>query len=216
MSKFVELLGEELGKQVQEKLGDGFIIGKEENYIAKHRFDEVNDQLREYKNMLSDRDSQLTELKKKAGDNEELNQRIQELEEQKKTTSEEYESQLSAQKLDFELEKAIREAEARNPKAVKALLKTDEIKLEDNKITGLESQLEKLKKEEDYLFGEKGLKAKNHETGDGKLDEDYKENPWKSGSVNLTKQAEILQNNPGKAKKLIEKAGGNPGDYGLN
>ncbi|MTI61866.1 MAG: scaffolding protein [Firmicutes bacterium] len=216
MNKFVELLGEELGKQVQEKLGDGFIIGKEENYIAKHRFDEINDQLGEYKKMLSDRDSQLEELKKKVGDNEELNQRIQELEEQNKTTTEEYESQLAAQKFDFELEKAIREAGARNPKAVKALLNTDEIKLEDGKLTGLSGQLENLKKEEDYLFGETGLKGKEHNEGDGKLDQDYKENPWETGKISLTKQVEIMKDNPGKAKKLIEKAGGNPGDYGLN
>ncbi|QTL96553.1 scaffolding protein [Iocasia frigidifontis] len=215
MSRFVELLGEELGKQVQEKLGDGFIIGKEENYIAKHRFDEVNEQLGEYKKMLSDRDNQLEELKKKAGDNEELNQRIQELEEQNKTTAEEYESQLAAQKFDFELEKAIREAGARNPKAVKALLNTDEIKLEDGKLTGLDAQLEKLQKDEDYLFGEVGLKGKDHDEGDGKLDQDYKENPWEPGKVSLTKQSEILDENPGKAKKLIEKAGGNPSDYGL-
>ncbi|MTI62268.1 MAG: scaffolding protein [Firmicutes bacterium] len=212
-----ELLGEELYNQVMEKLEDGTkLIVNDGSFVPRDRLNEVIEQRDEYKNMLIERDTQLTELKKKAGDNEELNQRIQELEEQNKTTTEEYENKLFAQKLDFEIDKYLREEGARNPKAVKALLDLDKVKLEDGKLIGLKEQVDEKKKEEDYLFGETGLKGKDHETGDGKLDDDYKENPWEPGKVNLTKQAEILQNNPGKAKKLIEKAGGNPGDYGLN
>ena len=210
-----ELLGEELYNQVKEKLGDKELIVNDGSYIPRNRLNEVAEQRDEYKNMLSERDKQLTELKAKATGNEELQAKLQELEQQNAQTKEEYESKLSAQKFDFELEKAIREAGARNPRAVKALLNTAEIKLEDGKLSGLEAQMEKLKKEEDYLFGEVGLKGKDFKEGDGKLDDDYKDNPWKPGSINLSKQAELMKENPDKAKALIKKAGGDPTKYGL-
>ena len=46
-------------------------------------------------------------------------------------------------------------AQARNPKAVKALLDRDALKYDKGKIIGLEEQLETLKKNEDsaFLFG---------------------------------------------------------------
>lgn len=210
-----ELLGEELYNQVKEKLGDKELIVNDGSYIPRSRLNEVTEQRDEYKSMLDERNTQLEELKKKAQGNEDLQAKIEELQSKNEETVQEYESKLSAQKFDFELEKAIREAGARNPKAVKALLNTAEIKLEDGKLSGLEAQMEKLKKEEDYLFGETGLKGKEFKEGDGKLDDDYKDNPWKPGSINLSKQAELMKENPDKAKALIKKAGGDPTKYGL-
>lgn len=210
-----ELLGEELFAQVKEKLGDKELIINDGTFVPRERLNEVAQQRDEYKTMLEERDNQLEELKTKATGNEELQERIQELEELNKQTKEEYESKLEAQKFDYELEKAIREAGARNPKAVKALLNTEEIKLEDGKLVGLEAQLETLKKTDDYLFGETGLKGKGYQEGDGKLDDDYKDNPWEKGKENLTKQAELLRESPEKAKALIKKAGGDPTVYGL-
>ncbi|HOJ01300.1 MAG TPA: phage scaffolding protein [Anaerolineaceae bacterium] len=56
-------------------------------------------------------------------------------------------------KFDHALDGALTTAKAKNAKAVKALLKTDDLKLaDDGSIVGLNEQLEKIKSENDYLF----------------------------------------------------------------
>jgi predicted nucleic acid-binding Zn-ribbon protein len=61
--------------------------------------------------------------------------------------------QISSLKFDHALEGALTGAKAKNAKAVKALLKADDLKLaEDGSIIGLQEQLEKVKSENDYLF----------------------------------------------------------------
>jgi hypothetical protein len=68
----------------------------------------------------------------------------------------EAEAKLAAMKFDHTLDAALGEAKAKNPKAVKALLSLDNLKLndEDGSIVGLSEQLEKIKSENDYLFSE--------------------------------------------------------------
>lgn len=65
---------------------------------------------------------------------------------------EKYNNDISKIKLDNALELALRDAKARNPKAVKALLNHDEIKLDGDKLLGLDAQLEAIKKDNDFLF----------------------------------------------------------------
>jgi len=65
--------------------------------------------------------------------------------------------QLAALKFDHALEGALTAAKAKNPKAVRALLKADDLKLaDDGSIVGLKEQLEKVKSENDYLFDGEG------------------------------------------------------------
>jgi len=63
-----------------------------------------------------------------------------------------YDADIGKLKLDFALETALMANKARNTKAVKALLNLDEIKLDGEKLLGLDTQLEKLKKEAEFLF----------------------------------------------------------------
>lgn len=61
--------------------------------------------------------------------------------------------QVSKLKFDHALDAALTGAKAKNSTAVKALLKSDDLKLsEDGSIVGLGEQLEKIKSENDYLF----------------------------------------------------------------
>lgn len=69
------------------------------------------------------------------------------------TTKAEAEAALHTIKFDHALEKALSGAKAKNIKAVRALLNPDELKLaEDGSLEGLESQLEAIKDENDFLF----------------------------------------------------------------
>lgn len=63
------------------------------------------------------------------------------------------EKQIGQLRFDFALNQSLLGAKAKNPKAVKALLTMDDLKLtEDGSIAGLNDQLEKVKTENDYLF----------------------------------------------------------------
>ena len=70
MDKLKELLGEELFSQVKEKIGDVKIMIDDGNFIPKARFDQVNEEKKELKEMLKERDKQLEDIKKKAKDSE--------------------------------------------------------------------------------------------------------------------------------------------------
>lgn len=152
-----ELLGEELHRQVMEKIGDQHKIAivSDGNWIPKEKFDMVNSARRQLRDQLKERDEQLEELGKKAKGHNELQQQILELQEKHKKQAEEYQRKLDQQQFDFALEKALSSAKARNPKAVKALLDLETVKLdEDGTLKGLEDQIKKLRESDGYLFEE--------------------------------------------------------------
>ncbi|MFP3398821.1 phage scaffolding protein, partial [Brevibacterium sp. SIMBA_078] len=72
---------------------------------------------------------------------EELQNAIEQLHEENKKVSEEYQQKLDKQAFDFALESALRDAKAKNIKAVKANLNVDGLKLSDDKVIGLDEQL---------------------------------------------------------------------------
>jgi hypothetical protein len=148
-----ELLGEELYNQVMEKAGDNKIaIVSDGNWFPKEKFDQVNNDNKNLKKQLKDRDDQLADLKTKAAGNEELTKQINELTEQNKKTAEEYQAKLNQQAFDFALKDALTAAKAKNPKAVEALLNKEAIKLDGDKLLGLEEQLKSIKESDAYLF----------------------------------------------------------------
>jgi hypothetical protein len=63
-----------------------------------------------------------------------------------------YNNDIGKLKLDYALETALMASKAKNIKAVKALLNFDEIKLDGDKLLGLDAQLEAIKKDNDFLF----------------------------------------------------------------
>lgn len=157
-----ELLGEELYSLVQSKLGDSFknfaFIG-DGKYQPKERFDQVNNELKEVKAQLVERDNQLKELSKLAKGNEELQNKIKELEEANAKINQEYQDKLLTRERDYNLEIALRDAKARNPKALKALIDNEKLVYKDGKFEGLNEQLEELKKTDAYLFQVEQVKA---------------------------------------------------------
>jgi hypothetical protein len=75
-----ELLGEELFGQVMEKVRDKKIaIVSDGNWIPKEKFNELNENAKELKKQLKDRDTQLAELGEKAKGHDELTAKINEL-----------------------------------------------------------------------------------------------------------------------------------------
>lgn len=149
MDKLKELLGEELFEQVKEKLGDKKIdIVNDGRWIPKTKFDEVNNEKNEYKAQVEELNEALGELKGKAKDGEEVEARIQELEEMIENKEKEITNIRKTNAIKFEIMKA-------NPRDVADILPhidNEVIKIENGEVTGLKEQLEKLKEEKGYLF----------------------------------------------------------------
>ncbi|MFB4164798.1 phage scaffolding protein [Alteribacillus sp. JSM 102045] len=149
-----ELLGEELYNKVMEKAGDSHKIAivSDGNWFPKEKFDQVNNDNKEMKKQLKDRDTQLNDLKGQAKGNEELQQQIEKLQEENKNTKEQYEQKIQQQAFDHSLENALSQSKARNTTAVKSLLNLDDIKFKEDQLQGLDEQLKKVKEENPFLF----------------------------------------------------------------
>jgi len=106
--------------------------------------------------------------------------------------------------LDFAIEKALAAAKAKNPKAVKALLDMEKVKLDGEQLLGLDDQLKAIQQSDPYLFGESGkVGSGTNPPGAGNPEA----NPWKKETWNLTQQGKILREDPAKATRMKAEAG---------
>lgn len=106
-----------------------------------------------YKTQVTERDKQLETLKATAGDNEALTRQIADLQAENTKTKEAHESEMNQLKVDFAVEKALTGANAKNVKAVKALLDLADAKLDkDGNVKGLQEQIDKLVADEGTKF----------------------------------------------------------------
>ena len=121
---------------------------------AKSETKELETEIAGLKNQLKDRDSQIDELKKSSGANEELKKQIEEMQNKNKTAEDAHKAEIHQMKVDIAVERALKDA--KNATAVKALLTgLDKAEFaEDGTIKGLEDQIKTLKKSEAYLFND--------------------------------------------------------------
>ena len=201
-----DILGDDLYKQVKEKLGDTevTVVDSNDPMVPKRRLDEVIAERNRYKEQVAERDTQLADLGAKAKDHDTLRVQIAELQAKNKQAAEDYEKQLKEQRFAFAVERAVAKADARNVKAVVALLDASKISLDGENLFGFDEQVTALKKSDPFLFGV-DLKGRTPE-GAGKPPQ-TPENPWKKATWNLTKQGEITKKDPDLAAKLRAQAG---------
>ena len=149
-----QLMAMGLTKEQAEKVMEGL----DGNFVTKTRFNEVNTELKQAKDTLKDRDSQLETLKKSTGDVDALNKKITELQVENKTKDEQHQAEIKQMKFDTSLNAALSAAKARNPETVKPLLKAflDKAELDGDSIKGLDAEIKKLTEAEDtkFLFAE--------------------------------------------------------------
>lgn len=202
--KELELEDEVIGKIMAEH-------GKTVNSLKEdsEKVGTLEQQINEQKKQLEERDKQLNDLGEKAKGNAELEQQIEQYKQDIEKTREEYEGKLQQRTFDYELDKALSKEKARNPKAVKALLNTDAIKLDGDKLLGLEEQLNTLKESDSYLFGEetpKGLEGRKPHSSDPNAQHQSVKNPFSKEHFNLTEQGRLLKEDPEKYKQLKAQA----------
>lgn len=163
------------------------------------RYNKLKTQKTELEVQITERDKQLKDLSKNNIDNEELTKQIEKLQLSNKQTKDDYENKIASIQFNYALEGALTSAKCKNNKALKALLDMNNIKYQEGKIEGLESQLEGLKKEASYLFeAEETQGGSGFNPGGGP---GFK-NPFSKEHFNLTEQAKLLKGNPSLANKL--------------
>lgn len=123
-----------------------------ETYVPKTRFDEVNNSKKELEKTVKERDTQLNDLKSKAGDNEALKKQIEDLQADNQKKDTEYQIQLK----DLQISNAIKIAisdKAQDADLVSGLFDKSKLILsDDGKITGLDEQLKGLQEGKPFLF----------------------------------------------------------------
>ncbi|MFQ7001810.1 MAG: phage scaffolding protein [Clostridium sp.] len=123
-------------------------------YVLKTKFDEVNSAKKQLETDVKDRDKQIEEIKKNAGDNEELKKQIETLQNENKTSKEKYEAELKDLQISNAIKLAISDKAQDSDLVVSLFDKTKLILSEDGKITGLDEQLKALKEGKPFLFKE--------------------------------------------------------------
>lgn len=133
-----------------------------------------------YKEQVTDRDNQLEEIKSKVGDTDALNATIASLKQANKDKDDAHQAKMKKVQLDYEVTLALNKANARNEKAVKALLDLDTVKInEEGQLIGLSEQLSNLQETDSYLFDTEMVKT---DTTNGSDKKDTSFNPGNNRS----------------------------------
>jgi chromosome segregation ATPase len=101
---------------------------------------------------VSQSSEQLEQLKADNKDNKELQEQLTSLEAANKQAKADAAETIQQANKNFQVELALRDAHARESKAVLPYLKQDEIKYADGKLSGLDDQIKALKEDHDWLF----------------------------------------------------------------
>ncbi|NFM46542.1 phage capsid protein [Clostridium botulinum] len=157
MAKLKEIIGEEAfnalsedkRKELDKKDFEDVSSG---SFISKTRFDQVNEQAKEYKKQVGERDKQINNLKEEYKDVDGLKEKVEQLELDNKTQKETYEKQLSDIAFNNALEKGLGAFSIKDKKLIMALIDKDKLKVDGDNVIGLKEQIEPLKTSHEYLF----------------------------------------------------------------
>lgn len=120
--------------------------------IPKARLDEKIAELKTATDTIAERDKQIEDLGKAAGDSEALQKQITELSEANKKAAEDHAAAIQKVQFDNALEKAYAAAKVKNIKSLTGHIDLDKVKLEGESLTGLDEQLKALQESDSYLF----------------------------------------------------------------
>ncbi|MDF2722109.1 MAG: hypothetical protein K0Q59_1784 [Paenibacillus sp.] len=148
--------------------------GVEANYkgwVPEHRFKEVNEAKKTAEDTLKDRDKQLEELKKSAGETPALKEQIEKLQTENKAAKEKYEADAKELKLSTAVKLALA-GKVHDPDIVAGLLDKNKIELDDTGAVkgGLDDQIKALQTSKAFLFVDKKSTFKGFVPVSGKDD----------------------------------------------
>ena len=123
-----------------------------EGYVTKEQLDTANTEKKQLQEDIKARDDQLEELKKTGGDNAELKKQIEKLQEANKTEAKKHADELKELRLTSAIKLAIAGKVHDEDMAAALFDRSKLILAEDGKVSGLNEQLESIRKEKAFLF----------------------------------------------------------------
>lgn len=123
-----------------------------ESYVQKSKYDLAVTEKETLEIQIKEHGKQLDELKKAAKGSEELEKKVKELQDNAAASKAKYEKRINDIQLNYAIDTALKEAKAKNAKAVRSLLDMNDIVLDDGKVKGLDKQIKKLQEAEDSKF----------------------------------------------------------------
>lgn len=120
---------------------------------VKSELADTKSELESSKAQVTSRDEQIKTLGAQAGNSEKLNKQIADLQQTIKDKDGESAAELTKVRTDNAIQLALRDANARDAKAIMPFLDRDTIKLgDDGNLSGIKEQIEGLQESHDYLF----------------------------------------------------------------
>lgn len=177
-----------------------------QNLVPKEKLEEAAAEKLQLGEGIKERDKQLEELKGAAGTSEELKKKLDEAIAKNKADSEQAAAELAVYKKDNAVNMQLMKLGAKNIKAVKALIDLGKVSIDGENVIGLQEQLEAVKTSDPYLF-EPAITGREPYSGDKTPADEYKDNPFRKETFNLTKQGQLMRDNPELARKLKLAAG---------
>ena len=159
-----QIIGEELFNQLPEEKKKEYAKQdlqdvSEGKFVSKERFDQVNQQAKDYKKQVSERDTQITNLKEEFKDAKGLKEKVEQLEKDNKKQKEDYENKINEINFNNALKAGLSSYKCKDEDYLMSKIDRDSIKLNsDGTILGLKEQVEAFKKGHEYLF-EKEIKG---------------------------------------------------------
>lgn len=199
-------LTEEQANKVMEGLNGSF--------VTKARFNEVNTELKQAKETITERDTQLETLKKSTGSVEALKNQITTLQADNAKKDTDHAIEMKALRITTAVNLALNTAKAKNAVAVKALLKDfiEKAEIDENgTVKGLDDEVKKLVEGKDTAFlfdkapDKKFKGAKSAEKGDPTIDAGFM-TLEKFQKLNPAERYQFSVNHPNEYKQLY---GGN-------
>lgn len=181
----------ELG--IEDEKADKILEEVNKDYVPNYRYKEVKDNLDNLSEDIKKRDKQIEGLKKHSGNKEELEAEINKLKEENKKDREAAEEKLKAVRKDNAITEYLYGQKVNNISVVRKLLDGENIKYEDNKLIGIDEQLNTLKEDETLksLFKETKIKG-----GNPKIPGDNPEKPKGLFDTVIEREADTKDFNP--------------------
>lgn len=159
-----QIIGEELFNQLPEEKKKEYAKQdlqdvSEGKYVPKDRFDQVNQQSKDYKEQVSERDRQIESLKNEFKDVDGLKDKVEQLTRDNAKQKEDYENQIKTINFNNALKASLSSYKCKDEDYLMSKIDRNSIKLNsDGTILGLKEQVEAFKKGHEYLF-EKEIKG---------------------------------------------------------
>jgi len=181
---------------------------KDGGYVDKDKFTAKETELSVIKEQISNANKQIEDFKKL--DVEGIKAASEKYKADYEAAVAKSQADMSKLMFDFALDKALVAAKAKNPKAVKALLDVEKLKLDGENIIGLKEQLDPITTSDAYLFDTEtpaGGAGSGVKIVTGKGATMTTENPWDPKTYNMTEQMILYKKDPDKARALAAQFG---------